>query len=254
MQFYFLALAWGSLGILPLASLRQVGQAFYRFFGFLCVGMEMIAWIFQFERFHQFNSWMSESIIGFLIFTLVYTLLLKIHRRVWFWSAWALAMLTGGIILWIPWSACNQAWIFEVNGVSSAFLMGSGLLAMMLGHFYLVIPKLSIDPLKRYAACYIGFMIIKLGTLVLGGVGWNLLHSSILPQVMQREWMQEQFFLIFRILWGVLLPLALAYWIWGTVKIRSTQSATGILYAALVATLIGEALGWYLTFHLQIPV
>jgi hypothetical protein len=39
---------------------------------------------------------------------------------------------------------------------------------------------------------------------------------------------------------GLVLPLIFGSMIWNSVKIRSTQSATGILYATVVVVLIGE--------------
>ena len=47
--------------------------------------------------------------------------------------------------------------------------------------------------------------------------------------------------------WGLLGPLALYPMVWGTVRIRSTMAATGILYVDVVAVVIGEVLGGWLS-------
>jgi len=57
-----------------------------------------------------------------------------------------------------------------------------------------------------------------------------------------------------RVGWGLLGPLVLYPMIWGTVRIRSTMAATGILYVAVVAVVIGEVLGTYLSAILRVPV
>ena len=44
----------------------------------------------------------------------------------------------------------------------------------------------------------------------------------------------------FRVLTGLLFPVSLAAMIRNTVRIRSTQSATGLLYVALILVLFGE--------------
>ena len=44
----------------------------------------------------------------------------------------------------------------------------------------------------------------------------------------------------FRVLTGLLFPAFLALMIRNTVRIRSTQSATGLLYVALILVLFGE--------------
>jgi len=49
-------------------------------------------------------------------------------------------------------------------------------------------------------------------------------------------------------------PLALVYFIWDTVKIRSTQSATGILYIAVFLVLIGETFSRFLFLFTSISV
>ena len=137
-----------------------------------------------------------------------------------------------------------------LHAVSSSLLLGSVTLAMMLGHWYLVTPKLSIDPLKRYSAAYI-LLTVWMALLV----AYNLYgaksaaETNGLPDVFQREFI----FILFRVAWGILVPLGLSYWIWATVKMKSTQSATGILYAAMVCTMMGEAMGVYLTLRTGIP-
>ena len=52
--------------------------------------------------------------------------------------------------------------------------------------------------------------------------------------------------LITRILWGILAPYILGVMIYRTVQMRSTQSATGILYALCVMILIGEGAALFL--------
>jgi hypothetical protein len=122
-----------------------------------------------------------------------------------------------------------------INGLSrlaSAFLMGATLNAMLLGHHYLTAPAMSITPLVRY----VQFMIAGLGvrtvlaTIVLG-LWWSggMAGQSISP-------------LFLAIRWGMgIFGVAVAtYLTWETVKIRSTQSATGILYIGMTLVLFGE--------------
>jgi hypothetical protein len=54
--------------------------------------------------------------------------------------------------------------------------------------------------------------------------------------------------------WGFLGPLALFPMVWGTVRIRSTMAATGILYVDVVAVIIGEVLGGWLSALSHLPV
>jgi len=57
-----------------------------------------------------------------------------------------------------------------------------------------------------------------------------------------------------RALWGLFGPLFLFPMVWGTVRIRSTMAATGILYVDVVAVVIGEVLGGWLSAGAHLPV
>ena len=57
-----------------------------------------------------------------------------------------------------------------------------------------------------------------------------------------------------RILFGLVLPASLGYFTWKTILIRSTQSATGILYVVVFLTLVGEALSVYLSLATNVPI
>ena len=64
---------------------------------------------------------------------------------------------------------------------------------------------------------------------------------------------KDALFFLFRVLWGIVGPLALSYFIWRTAEMKSNQAATGLLYVALVFVLIGELLSSYLTVATGFP-
>ena len=57
-----------------------------------------------------------------------------------------------------------------------------------------------------------------------------------------------------RVLFGLLGPSVLAYLTWETAKIRSTQSATGILYVDFFTVMVGEILAKYLFLSTGVPL
>jgi len=247
---YFGSLAWGCLVLLPLVKLQEIGQGFYRFFGFLCVGLQTlgvgIALLMGpgFDAHYQQAAWA----LGIsLFFTLCFTVALRIRVRWFLWTCFWLALGSGlAAIAYFPWSSASRPIFLFIHAASSALVLGAGILAMMLGHWYLVTPKLSIAPLKRYSAGYILLtawvaLELFLSFLTEGNNGFlGLLR-------------QESLFVLFRVTWGLVAPLGLSYWIWTTVKMKSTQSATGILYAAMVCTMIGEGMSLYLTLATGVP-
>jgi len=57
-----------------------------------------------------------------------------------------------------------------------------------------------------------------------------------------------------RILFGLAGPALLSYLTWETAKIRSTQSATGILYVDFFTVVVGEVLAKYIVLATHVPV
>ncbi len=250
---YFSYFAWGCLVLLPLVSLREVGIGFYRFFGFTCVALQTLAFGLALWMGPAFGPNLRQAAMatGFsLFFTLCFTTALRVRVRWLVWVFFALAVLSGlpGLV-YFPWEGMSSLGFLALHAVSSALLLGAVTLAMMLGHWYLVIPKLSITPLKRYSTAY----ILLTAWMALQLAGCYLLYGNTTGSDGGLVFYREIIFILFRVSWGLLAPLGMAYWIWETVRMRSTQSATGILYAAMVCTMMGEGMGLYLTLSMGVP-
>jgi hypothetical protein len=122
----------------------------------------------------------------------------------------------------------------------SAALLGSVNLAMILGHWYLVVRGMAIDPLKRLT---VATLVTAIAKIVLVAI---VLFIEPRPLKDIFFWMRAG--------WGLLGPLALYPMVWGTVKLRSTMAATGILYVDVVAVIIGEVLGGWLAALIHLPL
>ena len=53
---------------------------------------------------------------------------------------------------------------------------------------------------------------------------------------------------------GLVAPLVLGWMAWESARLRSTQSATGILYVAVVCAFLGELLSLLLTRQTGLPL
>ena len=108
---------------------------------------------------------------------------------------------------------------------------------MLLGHHYLTAPAMSIEPLKRFVRC-MGWGLAARGFIAI--IGISLAHSGI--SGLQRSAVDSvpALFLLMRWGMGFAGPVLATILAWKTVQIRSTQSATGILYAAMALVLCGE--------------
>jgi hypothetical protein len=121
-------------------------------------------------------------------------------------------------------------------------VLGGSSAAMLLGHWYLVAPGLSISYLKVVTIGLIVALIVRSGGIL------NLVLSAGQELKAARFFDVYGIFFLQRVVLGLLLTLLLSVMTYFCVRIRSTQSATGILYVVLVFCLVGEVIGSYL-FH-----
>ena len=130
----------------------------------------------------------------------------------------------------------NQVKYLVSSGrLASAFLMGSTLTAMLLGHHYLTAPAMSIEPLRRFVRCMAWALVAR---AVLAALGWWLWQRGM--SGVHATGQVSPFFLAIRWGMGFAGPALATVLAWKTVAIRSTQSVTGILYIAMTLVLFGE--------------
>jgi hypothetical protein len=129
-----------------------------------------------------------------------------------------------------------------IGALASIGLLGTVNLAMLLGHWYLVVRGMAIDPLKRLTIATLVAAVFKVALVIV------VIAAAWPPPVF------KDLFFWMRVGWGLLGPLALYPMVWGTVRIRSTMAATGILYVDVVAVVIGEVLGGWLSAIAHLPL
>jgi hypothetical protein len=126
--------------------------------------------------------------------------------------------------------------------LSAALLLGSTMTAMLLGHWYLIAHNLSITPLLRlHYAMFVAFGLRLLCVLLV------LIMALATTHLDKLSWL----WLSLRIGAGLAGAGILAYMAYAAAKIRSTQSATGILYVVVVFVLVGEITDQLLLSHLM---
>lgn len=136
-------------------------------------------------------------------------------------------------------AVAGAGWVPVLAHFAGAGLFGATASAMVLGHWYLVDTALSIRPLAFACALFGGAALLRLGvtaaSLLVGGSAE--LRVGALEDLIYST---PALFFCFRAITGLLAPLVLAWLVRSTVRIRSTQSATGLLYVALILVLFGE--------------
>jgi hypothetical protein len=144
-------------------------------------------------------------------------------------------------------AADGPAWAFAASALSAAILLGFVIVAMNVGHWYLVRTRLAAGHLLRFAAA-LALAVAARALMLAIGLAAQSAHSTLGPGGYLFELtVARGFFFWQRMFFGILGPAAFSWMIYQTARIRSTQSATGILYIAIIFVVIGEFLARYLT-------
>jgi hypothetical protein len=130
--------------------------------------------------------------------------------------------------------------------LTSVMLLGAAASAMILGHYYLVVLDLPISALRRLTVLLIAGLLLRSVVVGVALIAGDAGAYQDLSAVAAGLWSPDGVFVWMRLLFGLAGPLSLIWFIWKTVEIRSTQSATGILYVQLFLVLSGELLAKYL--------
>jgi protein NrfD len=134
-----------------------------------------------------------------------------------------------------------------ISFFSSALLLGGACTAMILGHWYLVIPSLQVSHLQSIVKLHMASMALRV--LVVAAAIFVAIASwepGLGPSFRHYIFSVAGSFFWQRVLFGLVGPAVLSYLTWETAKIRSTQSATGILYVDFFTVVVGEVLAKYL--------
>jgi hypothetical protein len=139
--------------------------------------------------------------------------------------------------------------------LSSTALLGGACGAMVLGHWYLIVPSLSVSHLQSIVKLHIGSLVVRaavvLAAVIIAIVTWQ---PGMGPNFQRYILSTSGIFFWQRVLFGLFGPAVLSYLTWETAKIQSTQSATGILYVDFFTVIVGEVLASYLLLSTTIPL
>ena len=162
------------------------------------------------------------------------------------------------VIQAIEWAAVEAgppALLTAASFATSAALMGGSCTAMILGHWYLVLPSMDVELLKGIVKFHIGSTLARIAVVgVVAAVALATWQAPSGAGFDRYVLSLEGVFFWQRVLFGLLGPLVLAYLTWETAKIQSTQSATGILYVDFFTVIVGEVLAKYLLVSQRVPL
>ena len=154
----------------------------------------------------------------------------------------------------MAWSVPAQA-LTVASFLSSAALLGGACTAMILGHWYLVIPSMPVNLLQSIVKLHIASMVVRVAVVAAAVfVAIATWEPGTGPSFRYYIMSVSGIFFWQRVLFGLAGPAVLSYLTWETAKIRSTQSATGILYVDFFTVVVGEVLAKYILLATRVAV
>jgi hypothetical protein len=136
--------------------------------------------------------------------------------------------------------------LFQVANISSGFLLGATTAAMFLGHWYLNSPTMELAPLRRLLLA-MGAAVILQAVVSAVGLACELMFADRITT----QWL---LFVLLRWLFGLVGVAVLTWMAWRTLEIPNTQSATGILYVAVIGVFVGELMAALLSAESAVPL
>jgi hypothetical protein len=137
---------------------------------------------------------------------------------------------------------------FQAGVLSSTLLLGAVNVGMILGHWYLLMRRLSFEHLLRFAQIILGAIGLRIAVVVVTLTTLEKFDPDLASTFIPSLWSLHGnlFFLLMRLLWGLALPLVLGILVLRCAQGKANQAATGMLYVMEVSVLFGELFAAYL--------
>jgi len=261
---FFLFLFHSSLGLLAMLPFvgEQAGARFFKFCSAAASFMMTAAVWLLYRRYGAsggetapgavlYSAMLSASAVS-LVATVLYNRARHFGWKRLFAPLLGGALLSGGVAIVL--AAPEPRAVTIAADLSSVLLIGAAAGAMNLGRWYLVVIDLPIAALRRLTMLLIIGLVARSATVAMALFGPVRGALDDAQMIAMGLWSPDGIFIWMRLLFGLAGPFALIWFIWKTVEIRSTQSATGILYVQLFLVMSGELLAKYLRVAAALPL
>jgi len=271
MSVFFLFLLGLTLGILTTLFWipeKDLGRGYFQLNALIVLALLSLA--VAVDRLHPMEPFGSHGKQGLLALGTALVSAFGYYAAVWR-EQWRWARLPAGIaviattvVLVLSGSALTIARtplphrpvLLNLSLVSCALLLGWSLVNMLLGHWYLISPKLTFRYLIAFCRALVALVLLRWLAVGVTLATALSVDSMIEPHPWRLlvDFGGQGMFFWFRLVWGLAVPLLLAFMALHCARNRSNQSATGILYVLVMGTFIGEITALYLTLTTGVPV
>ena len=224
---------------------RQVTSGFFRIQNLLALGMSVLLFLTAPQLFEADSPARRLTLTPFRVLaaaagavSFITSVLWTLERRrAGEVGGYVLLAISGGMLLGLaPSSEGFVRPIWTAGSLAGAWLLGGSMAAMLLGHWYLTARGMPLAPLVRLNAMFLAAVLVR-GLLA-------LLFAATGPAT---DWSAHGAWLFLRWGAGILGPLVMAVLVFRILRYRNTQSATGVLFAAVILVFMGEMAAELLT-------
>jgi hypothetical protein len=144
--------------------------------------------------------------------------------------------------------ATSVPWFFDASLLAGTLLLGAVNVGMILGHWYLLMRRLSFEHLLRFAQIVLGAVGLRVAVMFMTILFLGRYDAELADTFIPSLWSVHGnlFFFLMRMLWGLALPLVLGLMVLRCAQAKANQAATGMLYVVEVSVLFGEFFAAYL--------
>ena len=245
---FILRLSFGLAAAMTLVSPRQVTSGYYRNNLYVLLGLNVLAALLTGGG--QVSSLPFWPSVTAAVLSYVGAVLWLYERPALGLTALALVAVADLTAARLAATAGDQLIASQVlnwlDPLTGGLLLGTTMAAMLLGHWYLNAPGMPLAPLWRLIGL-LALAVALRAAICAWGLGQDVAATG---------WpgMTDLLFLSMRWLGGLVGTAAMAVMAWQTLKIPNTQSATGILYVAVITTFLGELASGLLSAQTGYPL
>lgn len=231
---FLFRISFGLAAGMALTSPRQVTSGYFRNHLYVLLGGNALATLIALSAPTQVPLWppLSAAVLSYVGAVLwLYERPLAGIATLWLIAGLSLA----GAWLSIDWRALSgpAAYVLAaLDPLTAGLLLGFVLAAMFLGHWYLNTPTMALAPLQKL------IVLIGLALVLRAAVS----GAGLVCQLEAAGWPSTTVgsFILLRWLSGLVGVGVLSWMAWKTLLVPNTQSCTGILYVAVLASFLGE--------------
>ena len=237
-----------------ITPLQKIDQGFYRFnLGKCCIIGSLGTLAYYFIA----TDYFSEIILLVWLFLLGSITAFYWNRKIIHNSIITLISFLGIIALLNILSHFMDDLYFQA---SFAVIIGSLITAgvffsMILGHWYLNVIALPISLLKKSTITLSAALVIR--------IIWDVffMTSNVYVDsygITKNSWSFlfdfDGILLLVALFMGNIFPVLINYFVWSTLKIQATQSATGLLYVSIISILFGDIIFKFYLLQYRLPL